>query len=795
MPKTIMVVVAVLFLTVAARAQSPAAGGAAEAEGRLPVKRVVLYKNGVGYFEHSTQVRGNQDLNIDFTSGQLDDALKSLTVVDLGGGHIQGVRFNSVAPLSERLKTLRLPLAEDTSRQDFLNALRGTRVEVHSGSASAVGKLLSVETVKSITDKNLQVESTEVTLVTDDGEMRSFEMTPGASLRVADRELSDEVNRYLNLIGSAKAVDLRRLTISASGAGEREIFVSYISEVPVWKSTYRILIDKDHAQNPLLQGWAVVDNTIGEDWKDVQLSLIAGAPQSFVQNISQPMYMQRPEVPLPQAAMLTPQTHESAMNAPPAPAPPPPPPVEGTGGGVGAGYGAGRGMSIAPGRAGLGGTVKDQSGTGVSGARVSIRNETTGESHTVTSDQQGNYLFNDVAPGNSALFVQAPGFQRFALTNIYIGVGRVNEIHPALSVGAATQMVEVTGQASQLQTESASVSAEAVERQGAEAEAKATGDFFEYDLKERVTIGKNQSALVPILQERIDAEKVTLWSENSGAPLRALWLKNTSDLEFDAGSFNILEDGIFAGEGMLDSLRPGERRLISYAADPAIHIKVEEHPTEKPFSRVQIMKGTMIMTREERETRTFRISNSDSTGRDVIIEYPVRPDWKFAEGVKPEETTASLHRFRVRVEPKQGAQLVLEEFHPLATKVELSDVSDDEVNLLTEQKRMTPSLQQAIKRVLDQKAVIDSVDAQIKTHQDEVNAITSDQARIRENMKALKGSVEERTLVQRYTQQLNAQEDRLAALRSQIGSLQMRRQQESDKLDKILEEIAVDEKF
>ena len=126
-------------------------------------------------------------------------------------------------------------------------------------------------------------------------------------------------------------------------------------------------------------------------------------------------------------------------------------------------------------------------------------------------------------------------------------------------MGSVSQTVEVRAQTPTLQAETAEVS-ESAERQGSEAEAKAVGDFFEYDLKEKVTIGKNQSALVPILQARIDAEKVTLWNEDSNEPLRALWLNNTSGLEFDAGSFNILEDGTFAGEGMLAPLRPGEKR-------------------------------------------------------------------------------------------------------------------------------------------------------------------------------------------------------------------------------------------
>ncbi len=799
---SVAAVLAIFSFIILAPAQQPAVPAApveaaSQTTGRLPVKRVVLYKNGVGYFEHSTHVHGTQDLNIDFTSAQLNDALKSLTVVDLGDGHITGVRFNSVAPLSERLKTLRLPLGEDASRNDLLGALRGTRVEIRTGSTSTIGKVLGFEVVKKFGAKPEQVEEvTVLTLVTDAGEVRSFDLEPGTSLRIADRELADEVNRYLNLIGSAKAVDLRRLTISATGTGEREIFVSYISEVPVWKSTYRILLDPKHLNNPLVQGWAVVDNTIGEDWKDVQLSLVAGAPQSFVQNISQPMYVRRPEVPLPESAMLTPQTHESAMNAP---APPPPPPPPGEGGGVGSGAGGGGG-GFAMGGAGnavLAGTVNDPSGAVIPGAVVLIRNNRNGAVQTTSTDSNGNYQFNTLPAGYFTLIISRPGFKTTTTNDLRLYNGRVRQFNSTLGVGNVTETVVVTGQPSQSMNEfdRLEMYSKIFKPPDVEATVKGVGDFFEYDLKGKVTIGKNQSALVPILQTRIDTEKVTLWNEDSSEPLRALWLNNTSGLEFDAGSFNILEDGTFAGEGMLAPLRPGEKRLISYAADPAVRVRLLETPTEKPFSRIQIIKGTMIMTREERETKTYTISNSDAAPRDVIIEHPVRPEWKLAEGAKPEETTASLERFRVKVEPKAGAQLVVEEYHPLDMRVELSDVSDDEITLLTEQQRMTPELQQAIKRVLDQKGVIDALDAQIRTREQEESAITSDQGRIRENMEALKGSPEERALVQRYTHQLDEQEDRLAALRSQTTALTAKRQEAADQLDKILAEISLDERF
>lgn len=200
-----------------------------DAAARLPVKRVVLYKNGIGYFEHTARVHGTQDLRIDFTTGQLNDVLKSLTAVDTGDGRISSVRYNSTAPLSERLKSLRLPFGLQTTNADFLNALRGARVEVRSGSMSATGRLLSVEKSRKQDARGNFTDATEFSLVGDAGDLRTFELTPATSVRVAERDLNEEIGRYMNLIGSSRAADVRRMTLTAAGSGEREIFVSYIS--------------------------------------------------------------------------------------------------------------------------------------------------------------------------------------------------------------------------------------------------------------------------------------------------------------------------------------------------------------------------------------------------------------------------------------------------------------------------------------------------------------------------------------------------------------------------------------
>jgi hypothetical protein len=743
---------------------------------RLPVKRVVLYKNGVGYFEHTARVHGTQDLSIDFTTAQLNDVLKSLTAVDLGDGRVSSVRYNSIAPLDERLKSLRLPFGEQVTQAEYLTALRGARVEVRSGSVSAIGRLLSVEKIRKQRSRDDFEDVTTFSIVTDGGEMRNFDLGAGTSVRIAERELTDEVGRYLSLIGSSRARDVRRMSFTAAGSGDRDIFMSYISEVPVWKSTYRILFPEKPNEVPLLQGWAIVDNTIGEDWKDVQLSLVAGAPQSFIQDISQPFYVRRPVVPLPASVMLTPQSHEATLEEyAKLPGPPPPP-----------------GGSHAT--TSLYGIVKDPSGAAVSGARVTVRNEETGGSQVTTTDAQGRYRFNDIQAGNSAVFVNATGFQRFNLANIYLGMGRNNEIDATLNLGTSSETVEVRGEAATVETSTASVSAIAG-KQGAEAEGKSAGDSFEYKIKQKITIGKNQSALVPILQAHIEAEKVTLWNAES-APLRALWIKNTTGQVLDAGSFNVLEAETFAGEGVLETIHPGERRLLSYAGDAAVHVKYTDESSEKPFRRIRIAKGVMVMTKEEHKTNKFTIRNADTDTRQVVVEYPAEEGWKLSLGTpQPEESTESYHRFRVPVDAGKTAELTVEVVHPDETRYELTNLDDDEVALLVQQNRVTPAMHQVFDRVLKQKEKSNGISIQIADRKRESDQIAADQSRIRENMKALKGNSEEKALLQRYVGQLDSQENRLAALRKETSDLNAQQNTAQAELDRMIMEINVDESF
>jgi hypothetical protein len=212
----------------------------------------------------------------------------------------------------------------------------------------------------------------------------------------------------------------------------------------------------------------------------------------------------------------------------------------------------------------------------------------------------------------------------------------------------------------------------------AAASGQELGDLFEYKLKDRVTLKKNQSALVPIAQTEIEAEKVSLWSGTSGSgrPLRGLWLKNTSPLTFDGGSFSVLENEVFAGEGLTDPIKPGERRLISYATDLGLLVEASKNNQPQHVTRVKISKGILTQVSELHERTLYVARNQDEAKRTLVIEHAARTEWKLAKGAtEPEEKAPGEYRFRMEVPPKMTASLPIEEVRTLSTTYELSTLT------------------------------------------------------------------------------------------------------------------------
>jgi hypothetical protein len=466
---------------------------------------------------------------------------------------------------------------------------------------------------------------------------------------------------------------------------------------------------------PLLQGWAIVDNTVGEDWKNVELSLVAGAPQSFVQELSQPYYTRRPVVAMPQNAMITPQTHEATMEE--AKQTPAPPPAASSSPINGRNYDELTQVQNGQMRVGITGGIVSGSGGGVGG---------------------GNYK---------------------------AWAGHTD----------------------------ASVLAQSLEASTTTARTRDLGDLFEYKLQDRVTIRKNQSALVPILQARIDAEKVSVWNPSESAVLRALWVDNTSALTLDGGSFNVLEGDAFAGEGLMDPIKPGEKRLLSYAADLGVLVDAKQKAENQRVTKVIIAHGAMMQSTQEREENTYTIRNRDTSPRTVVIEHPARSGWKLTDDdEKPAESSASFHRFRLTVQPRETATLQVKEYRPITNSYQLSNVTDDQIKFFLSQKMINPAIEQALRKVITQKNSIAALEADVSSRKAKISGISEDQQRVRENMKALKGSAEEKTLVARYVHELNEQEDRVQSLHHEIADLQQKRDAAQKTLDEMIEGLQME---
>ncbi|HXC31598.1 MAG TPA: carboxypeptidase regulatory-like domain-containing protein [Verrucomicrobiae bacterium] len=632
-----------------------------------------------------------------------------------------------------------------------------------------------------------------ISVVTDGGEIQEIEVTPTTRVRLVDAGLHAEMNRYLSLLASEREQDLRRMTLATTGNGERQLFVSYISEVPVWKTTYRLVLSSETGKKPLLQGWAIVDNTVGEDWNNVNLSLVAGAPQSFIQQLSQPYYGRRAVVPLPQQYQNAPQTHEARLLG---------------------------GSQIA-------GRVQDQSGGVIAAAQVRVLDSAGREVSRTLTDDQGAYGFSGLPDGTYQLQVESKGFKTMVMNNAQVRSGYSSEHDATLQVGSVSQTVTVTEAVPLVETTSATLGGtlnntvdmplngrnytDLLPVQGgvaggafnslmqastpAAAEGQEFDDLYEYKLKDRVTIRKNQSAMVPIVQSEIRAEKISLWTANRtvGHPLRGVWLSNTSGETLDGGNFSVIDDEIFAGQGLLDPIKPDERRLLSYATDLGVLVRVAGSASPQRYTRVLIGHGVMIRMGEGTENNIYTIRNEDSSPRTLIVEHPFRPGWNLSKDtLRPEETTASNYRFRVAIGAKQSTTLEIKETYPLQTQVQLSSVTDDEVAMLLRNGYITPEIEQALRKIIDQKDELADLNGEAQSRDSEIAGIYNDQTRLRENLKALKGTPEEKALTQRYTQQLSDQETRLEKLRMEKQDFAARKAAAQEQLNKMIEELAME---
>jgi hypothetical protein len=281
------------------------------ADAPLPLERVVLFTSGVGYYQHDGKVVDDATVEMQFAADDVNDLLKSMVVLDPAGGP-PTVSYASRDPVTKTLGTFAVNLTDNPSLGDLLGRLRGQRVELDAATPVA-GTIVGVETRRVEVGKDQAIEKQFLTVLTADG-LRAIPLDAVARVKLADPRLGAELEKALAVLALAADNEKKGVAIAFSGKGERPVTVGYVRESPIWKTSYRLLLDADTAvTKAALQGWAIVENTSDADWKNVRMSLVSGRPISFVMDLYQPLYVPRPLVEPELYAALRPQVYGQSM--------------------------------------------------------------------------------------------------------------------------------------------------------------------------------------------------------------------------------------------------------------------------------------------------------------------------------------------------------------------------------------------------------------------------------------------------------------------------------------------------
>jgi hypothetical protein len=786
------------------RAAAHAAAPARASTQTLPIRRVILYSNGVAYVERRGLVSGHAEIALSFKQSQVDDVLKSMIVLDLGEGRIGAVSYNSSAPPAARMADIPFSVGAETQGgglASILTQLQGARVIVTTRqSRAAVGSILTVEQRTSQpADDKPPTRTHALVISTDSGELMSFDLADVRSVKLADEGSRRDITEFASATASARRRDAKTIVVTSDGAGAREMLVSYTVAAPIWKTTYRVVLDS--TGKPFFQGWAIVDNVSDEDWDNVELSLISGTPISFIQPIQQPFYRYRPVIPMPADLKLEPQVHEPSDDA-----------------GTVAG--------------GIGGTVVDPNGAVVPNTTLTIRNNATGQEFTTTTDANGSFRTPVLGSGSFNITAAASGFKQLLMTNVSVNSGAPTNVTLRLEVGGVSETVTVTASSAEMvNATSSNVSTRQIVQlpmnnridglsllssgvlapaattlsdaisggnSGVEAAADGAevGDLFEYHIAHPVTVPRDRSALIPIVQTRMEGTRVSIFNESArrDRPLSGLLLKNTSGLTLEDGALTVIDGNAYAGEALMERLKPEEQRLISFALDLGTLAGVRNDETKAPAFIARIRDGVFQLHYYQEEKKVYTLTNQTDKPRTIYVEHPVRQGWGLDDKLtpKPESKSARYYRFRVELAPHAKAELAVVERRALMDAYALSDFTRPQLDLFVARRYIDDATRAALQTLIDLKTRVAKLDARSGAIDQEIEEIGADQKRLRENIEALTKTAEAKQLIERYIAKADQQETRIEQLTKEKQAVAEERARLQAQLDAAIRAMTVE---
>jgi hypothetical protein len=685
-----------------------------EGANKLPVKRVALFNSGVGYFEHRGKVSGDATVDLKFNVDDVNDLLKSMVLEDFDGGQISTVTYGSRDPITRTLGTFAIDLTSNPTLGQLLAQIRGERVELEAPT-KLQGTIVGVEKKQQfVGDNKVMVEVEYVNLLTDEG-LRRIPLDSVARIKLSNAELNAELQQALAVLAMGHATDKKTVSLKFLGEGDRDVRVGYIQEAPVWKTSYRLVLDEKG--KPFLQGWAIVENTTEDDWKDVRLSLVSGRPISFVMDLYSPLYAARPTVVPELYASLRPQVYEQDLSR------------------------AERLVETEQRRA-----LRARSLADAPAAEPAA----PADASSLESRSGVAGAFGAAGGRRGATMGYGASDSDFALEGEMLGK----------SVAAAAQGGDI-------------------------------GELFRYDIKDEVTLARQRSAMLPIINDTVEGEKVSIY--NAGVhgkhALNGVRLKNSSDLHLMQGPVTVFDGGAYAGDARIPDLPSGGERLLSYALD----LEVEVAPTSdaRPQSLVsaRIAKGVLEAEFKQSRTNSYTVKNSGDAAKTVLVEHPVDLQWELRAPKVPTEKTRDVYRFAVSAEPGKPADLKIEEQNTFRQAIAVSNLNDEAIAFYLSAKVVPEPVKEALREVMRRKAELAELNRQKQQVEQEVATIGEEQARIRQNMESIGQNTD---LYNRYVTKFTEQEDRIESLRQDARELERQIAQSQRSLDEFLTNLDLD---
>ena len=632
----------------------------------LPVREVILFKHGVGFFSRSGDLKAGEAARLDFKAGDMNDVLKSLTVEEKGGGKVVGLRYDSSEPLDKKLEQFPFEIGEHFALSAVLDQMKGSRLELKYGNDPIVGQIISGR--ETAADKDHSAKE-QLVLLLDSGEMRVIDLSAATGIRFLDPGVQRQFTDYLRVVAQARSKEKRSVYIDSTGTSARSLMANYMIPSPVWKSSYRLLFTD---AEPTIEGWAIVDNTTDEDWTQVQLALVSGRSISFISELYAPKYRERQVANLAEDANVAPVVYESQIQSLAKAAPPSPPPAPGLAAGA-AGY-------------------------------------------------------------RRAMASAAP----------------VMTMESSVSVNDSTV---------------------AVSSQGRE-----VGELFEYRFGTAVTVKKGESAMLPFLQQKLNSRKILIYQESQGPnPRNAAEVSNSTGKTLDGGPITVYDGGTYAGEALMETLKTGDKRMISYAVDQGTRITTNIDSSRSNIQQISAKRGIVTTRYSMEENKVYTIRNIDAKPKTLIIEHPLRSTYKLV-GVKANETTTNAYRFEVKLAPKVETSFPVKEEYPYYETTAVANMNSDQLLEFIKGRPISDSGKRQLQTIADRKRQIADLDSQITGFESEITDTTRDQDRMRQNISSLNSVSGQQEQVQRYARQLSDGEGRLATLRDQQRDARKKKQ-------------------